>query len=893
MVDPVSYRTSQDNSINLSYPRQPQSYLRDRAHDSTVSWGTGSCTVDSRNTNHMSNQFKEIGKNQSMSSPKREKQYNTKSLNVSDSASNNSFRTSSVWSNGPPQCREIDFNISRMRDSNNRSNDMKRMESGRDEYSLSLKRQEVMKQNKWENRCEGDKVIDMRKNNSDRYKKEIVGMNVEVEDKEMRYGEVEEREREKNKENSSIHGPRSLDVLCSEFHVLMKQLETSSVVTGTATGTATGAATGSATGTGAGSIKHIYSKHLSPSLPTPLPICMPTQLPLPLPMAMPVSERYQTDFNESTSCLNDQISSYQSLERMHHEALLKIEEQKKTISNQKNENKNIKEYDYRSESQIRENGADMIGVVQAIEKKKDIIEIIPVYASESVKCMQQDEEQDQLRSHHHTGPLRSKVSTNTSQLYERVEQIRGDLMPCTAASSSSSSSSSTSPPPPTSSSSLPLRNIIARNIMEGVIKENGLGCGIRVRQTAFKHIEEEGVDEGIGQGERIEGEGEETEDVMDADYSGDGDGEEKEVDELDEKEEAQEEEGESEESEDDSEEEEDEDEEEEEEKDEEEGSKIDESSDDDDTNDSGSDDDDDDSEKSIQQSEEDKIKLTRYQTSHRKRVSSIRQSFNDFLEADICNQSHQHDAAMTSQGPQRRFKERKKSNAVNDEIYDLDIRGIDDSVFMRPEIYREKYQSIIVMELDNEEENEEEGKQSVVGKGEVEEDSDDEGRISKLSSNDEIEEMGKERGREKERGDISEEIEVDYVLRHSKNDNDNGYVASTIQKNVERDSKRGKKKDKLGKKNNKEVEIRQYDGMKENQYVYDFDDTSESCEERKQFEDFEVGRSDKIETQSYTELDKEGEEGRSVKSLLDALREERCLRFRMSRRMQTSNDEVQ
>ena len=759
---------------------------------------------------------------------------------------------------------------------------MRKLKSDRDENNSSMNRQEIIKRNEVENKYEGDRVIDMRKNDNSRYKKEIES--ISVEGKEMKLQEVEERE--KNKENSSIHGPRSLDVLCSEFHVLMKQLEASA--------TATGAATGA--GAGAGSINHIYSKPLSSSLPTQLP------------MSMPMSESYQTDFKESISGSNDQISSYQSLERMHHTALKRIEEQQKTISDQKNKNQNT--YDYESKSQIKTIDVNMIEVKEKNEvNSKNVL----VDAGISVKCLQHDEEEDQLRSPHHIGPLHSKASTNTSPLYERVEQTKGDQLLRTMASFPSSSSSFSS------SSSMPLRNITARNIMEGVVEEKDLERSISVRQTAFykvvKHIEDEGVDEGNREEEKIEeeeereGEGEETEEVMDIGESADGDGEEKKIDQSDGEEEAEG--GEREESEDDSEEEE------EVEGEEEEGSKIDESSDGDDDSDSDEnncDDDDDD----IQQSEanKNKTKVTRYRTrysTHPARVSSIRQSFNDFLEADTCNQTHQHNAAIAAENLQHRYKERKESNAVNDEMYDMDDRGFDDSVLMRPDVYQEKYQSIMAVGLDDEE-SEEEDNQEVVGKDEVEEESDDiVSNLSKLSLNEEKDEkigIGKEREREREKksGDNSVDKELDHVsgidsvLRLSKNEDENRYFYDEtfmIQENVGRYHKKGKNNSKMEKRNKKKIEKMQLYRMKENHHDddYDFDNDSnegdDGSEERKHFKDIEEDRPDKIGTQSYTELDKEdGEEGRSVKSLSDALREERCLRFRMSRRMQTSNDEV-
>ena len=250
---------------------------------------------------------------------------------------------------------------------------------------------------------------------------------------------------------------------------------------------------------------------------------------------------------------------------------------------------------------------------------------------------------------------------------------------------------------------------------------------------------------------------------------------------------------------------------------------------------------------------------------------------------------------------------------MNDEMYDMDDRGFDDSVLMRPDVYQEKYQSIMAVGLDDEE-SEEEDNQEVVGKDEVEEESDDiVSNLSKLSLNEEKDEkigIGKEREREREKksGDNSVDKELDHVsgidsvLRLSKNEDENRYFYDEtfmIQENVGRYHKKGKNNSKMEKRNKKKIEKMQLYRMKENHHDddYDFDNDSnegdDGSEERKHFKDIEEDRPDKIGTQSYTELDKEdGEEGRSVKSLSDALREERCLRFRMSRRMQTSNDEV-
>ena len=74
---------------------------------------------------------------------------------------------------------------------NNTSYDMRKLKSDRDENNSSMNRQEIIKRNEVENKYEGDRVIDMRKNDNSRYKKEIES--ISVEGKEMKLQEVEER----------------------------------------------------------------------------------------------------------------------------------------------------------------------------------------------------------------------------------------------------------------------------------------------------------------------------------------------------------------------------------------------------------------------------------------------------------------------------------------------------------------------------------------------------------------------------------------------------------------------------------------------------------------------------------------------------------------------------
>jgi hypothetical protein len=413
-VDPVTSRT----------------YVRDRAYDSTVSWGKGTRTFDSVDNNTSLNGSEEIKNNHSVTSTsKNHRQHDKTSLRMSDAS-----RTFSVWANGPLQCREMEMKINDVIFLNNRIKGERikaEIQGRRQGVNMQVKKGNMVMNERdyeWEN--------ETRRENGNKNER---GEDENVKGKKKEKVERKEEGNEGDEDDSRIHDPRSLDGLCDEFHHLMRQLE----------------------GTGTSTHTRTSSRPVSSPLPMPQPISQP--------MSQPMSGRFLNKSIDSPRCLKNDLTSNQSLERhMHDTAYLRTKEQK-SFSDHENENCNKNSNEYESEVKI-EDDTQTVDVAKGVDEEDtegdamDGISLID--AIKSMTHMQQQQQQqigqEQNRGQGQgsnqqqvVGALQNRISSDIARMRERLKDQTGEnvLLPVAA---SSSSSSSLSPHPsafPSSSSS--------------------------------------------------------------------------------------------------------------------------------------------------------------------------------------------------------------------------------------------------------------------------------------------------------------------------------------------------------------------------------------------------------------------------------------------------------
>ena len=443
-VDPVTSRT----------------YVRDRAHDSTISWGKGTRTLDSIDNNTLLNRSEELKNNHSVTSPsKNHRQHDVTSFRISDAS-----RTFSVWANGPPQCREMEMKINDVMVMNNRIREAERMKA-----EIQGRKKGVSMQDKRGNMMMNEREYEWEKET----RRENGNRNERVEDENVR-GKKKEREKEKEKaekaekeeeegDDSIIQDPRSLDGLCDEFHHLMRQLE------GTGTGTS------------------IHTRTSSKPLSSLLAMSQP--------ISQPMSGISLNRSIDSPRCLKDDIISNQSIERPMHDTACQRTKEQKTFSDHENENCNRNSNEYENKVKIKSDEKKSVGVAKEGEEEDiegDAMDgITLIDAIKSMTYMQQQRgqegEQEQGSSQHQIlGALQNRISSDIARMRDRLKDQTGEgvVLPVVASSSSSSSSSfssstssshhhsalfssssssSTHPSYPSSSSVLPSNHLSNRN----------------------------------------------------------------------------------------------------------------------------------------------------------------------------------------------------------------------------------------------------------------------------------------------------------------------------------------------------------------------------------------------------------------------------------------------
>jgi hypothetical protein len=420
-VDPVTSRTC----------------VRDRAHDSTVSWGKGTRTFDSIDNHTFLNGSEAIKNNHSVTSPiKNHRQHDVTSLRMSDAS-----RTFSVWANGPPQCREMEMKINNVIFLNHQIKAAERLKSeiqgNRQGVNMQVKKGNMVLN---ERECEWEK--ETRRENGNKNER-VEDENVRGKKKEKE--KAEERKEEGEEDDSRIHEPRSLDGLCDEFHHLMRQLE------GTGTGTSTRTRTS--------------SKPLSSSPTMPRPISQP--------MSQPISGRFLNRSIDSPRRLKNDLISDQSLGRQMHDYQRRKEQKLFSDHEYENCNKSSNEYEnkVKIKSDDRQTGeAAKEGEEEDVEgDAMDSITLIDAIKSMTHMQQQQQQERGQQQGQERgqqqgqgcslqqvVGALQNRISSDIARMRDRLKDQTGEgvALPVAASSSSSSSSSSSHPSTfPSSSSS--------------------------------------------------------------------------------------------------------------------------------------------------------------------------------------------------------------------------------------------------------------------------------------------------------------------------------------------------------------------------------------------------------------------------------------------------------
>ena len=409
-VDPASSRM---DSLHI------RPYLRDRAHDSTGSWGRGTRTFDSMDTYTLLNRSEEIKNSHPVTSTSKDHyQHDMTSLRMSDAS-----RTFSVWANGPPQCREMEMKINDAIFLNNRIKEAERikLEKQGERQGASM---QLQKEIKMMNVREYEMERETRRGDGNNSMREEEGENI-------RGKEKKEKDEDEDEDDSRIQDPRSLDGLCSEFHYLMSQLE--------------------GAGAGTGTSKRTPSKPLSSSLP----------------MSQPMSRCLRSPNSDS--------KSNQLPERSILDSAFQGRSEENGLFNRDSEYENENKNECEKKVMMVAEDRNAIGAIESLEAveegeeediKGDALHgITLIDAIKSMTRMQQQEQQqrgqgqEQCCSQHElVGALQNRISSDIARMRDRLKDQTGEgvLLPIAASSSSSSSSSSSfrsSTFPPSSSSS--------------------------------------------------------------------------------------------------------------------------------------------------------------------------------------------------------------------------------------------------------------------------------------------------------------------------------------------------------------------------------------------------------------------------------------------------------